>query len=104
MTPRKALLESLEVQLAEIGADVTHFRDLLSDYADLADVKNKLIRDIKQRGVVYTEVSQNGVETQKNNPSVRDLTAVNRQMLVILRELGIKTDKTGTGSGEDIDL
>jgi len=56
----------------------------------LWEVKNKLIKDIKEKGV--TIKYQNG-ENQwgyKKNDSVRELTNVNNQMLKLLDALGLK--------------
>ena len=38
---------------------------------------------------------------QKNNPSVRELANVNRQMLALLRELGISTDTVPPREDDD---
>lgn len=91
---------SLITQLENIGADLNHFIDLVNDYMELWDVKNSLIKDIKSRGVVYRDFSSVGVEMQKNNPSVKELVGVNRQMLSILKELNISTSNLG-GEGDD---
>jgi len=87
--PSKAKLvkESLLEQLASKGASVQCFEDLISDYMSLWETKNKLIKDIKRRGVVYEDVSSVGVKMMKNNPSVKELVMVNRQMLMILKEV-----------------
>ena len=83
--------KSLTEQLNEMGAKVAHFEDLINDYLALYDVKNQLIKDIKVRGVTYTDYSAAGVAMQKNNPSTKDLVSVNRQMLAILKDLGVST-------------
>lgn len=41
---------------------------------------------------MYEDYSSVGIKMMKNNPSVKELTGVNRQMLIILRELGLSTD------------
>jgi len=90
-TSKTSIRESLLAQLEAKGANVDHVIDLVKDYMSLWDVKNKLLKDIKTRGVMYTDYSSVGVEMQKNNPSVRELTGINRQMLAILKELDINT-------------
>lgn len=60
---------------------------------ELWDVKTKLSADIKNRGVTYKDFSSVGIEMQKNNPSVKELVMVNKQMLSLLKELGLSTDK-----------
>lgn len=84
---RASLLDQLEAK----GAALEHFTDLVKDYMSLWEVKNKLIKDIKTRGVMYKDYSSVGVEMQKNNPSVKELVGVNRQMLALLKELGLST-------------
>lgn len=84
---------SLIEQLTQIGANIPFFEDLVEDYMCLWDVKNGLQEDIKERGVTYIDVSSVGVEMMKNNPSTKELTMVNRQMLSILEKLGLSTDK-----------
>jgi len=89
---RKAIRQSLLDQLKAKGAELDHFVDLVEDYMSLWDVKNKLIKDIENRGVMYKDFSSVGIEMQKNNPSVKELVGINRQMLAILKELDINTN------------
>lgn len=98
---RASIRRSLLSQLEAMGADQDHFVDLVKDYLSLYDVKNRLIKDIKERGVMYTDLSSVGVEMQKNNPSVRELVNVNRQMLALIRELGISTDTVPPREDDD---
>ena len=88
---KSQIRKSLTEQLDEMGAKVAHFEDLINDYLALYDVKNQLIKDIKDRGVTYTDYSAAGVAMQKNNPSTKDLVSVNRQILAILKDLGVST-------------
>lgn len=88
---RQRIEESLLEQLQTKGADIEHFIDLVRDYMSLWDVKNDLLQDIKKRGVMYKDFSSVGVEMMKNNPSVRELVGINRQMLAILKDLEINT-------------
>lgn len=102
MLKRKDILESLGEQLALKGAALSHYSDLLNDYMELWDTKNALTKDIKKRGVVYKDVSAAGHEMWKNNPSVKELVLVNRQMLSILKELKLTTDEAGGGDEDDL--
>lgn len=54
------------------------------------DIKNKLIKDIKTRGV--TVEYKNGANQfgHKKNDSISELNKTNAQMLKILNELGLK--------------
>lgn len=99
---RKDIKESLEEQLAMKGASLCHYADLLNDYMTLWDTKKALAKDIKKRGVVYKDVSSVGVEMFKNNPSVKELVMVNRQMLTVLKELKLSTDEAGGGDEDDL--
>lgn len=96
--------ESLIEQLKEKGADVACFSDLIEDYMKLWNIKNKLVTDINKRGVVYEDVSSVGITMKKNNPSVKEIVNVNRQMLSILEKLGISTEKCVASGDDDADL
>jgi len=99
---KKSIRESLLAQLEAKGADVDHFVDLVKDYMSLWEVKNKLVKDIKKRGVMYTDYSSVGVEMQKNNPSVRELVGVNRQMLALLKDLGLNTSTVASTDDDEM--
>lgn len=90
---KKKIKESLIKQLETKGADAAHFYDQIDDYMHLYDVKKQLIADIKKRGVSYETLSASGVKIVKQNQSVKDLIATNKQMLNILEKLGLTTDK-----------
>lgn len=96
---RDKVHESLLDQIRMKGAEIECYKDMLSDYMAFWDTKNLLIADIRDRGVVYEDKSAAGYMMQKNNPSVKELVMVNRQMLTILKELGLKTDEAGGGDG-----
>lgn len=93
--------ESMLKRLAAMGADQPHYADLVGDYIALWDIKEKLIKDVRKRGVTYKDVSSVGVEMQKNNPSTKELIGVNRQMLSILEKLNLVTTAASAGGGED---
>lgn len=84
--------DSLEQQLREKGADNDCFRDLIRDYMSLYEIKKELQKDIKKRGVSYETTSASGYHIMKQNQSVKDLVAVNKQMLLILEKLKLTTD------------
>ena len=102
MSKRSIIQASLQEQLALKGASLDHYEDLLSDYMNLWDTKNKLILDIKKRGVVYQDVSASGNLMWKNNPSIKELVLVNKQMLSILKELKLSTNEAGGGDADDL--
>lgn len=89
-------------QLALIGAAKPHYEDLIRDYMSLWETKKSLQKDIKDRGIVYEEYTATGIEVKKNNPSVKDLVAINKQMLSLLKELGLTTSKVGDDGDYDL--
>lgn len=96
--------ESLRKQLRAKGADVAHFEDLICDYMIFYDTKKMLQKDIKTRGVSYETSSASGHPIMKQNQSVKDLVAVNKQMLTILDKMHLTTDAPTGGESEDEDL
>ena len=89
------ILESLKSQLKKKNADISVFNDLIDDYMSLYSIKKKLTADIRKRGVSYeTESASGKARIVKQNQSIKDLVAVNKQMLMILDKLGLTTDKT----------
>jgi phage terminase small subunit len=66
----------------------------------LWDIKTALRKDIKTRGATYEETSSTGRMIWKSNPAVKEIVNVNRQMLSLLKELGLTTENTG-GDDED---
>lgn len=77
-------------QLERNGVYGMHYLDLINDYMSMWEIKNKLIKDIKERGV--TIEYQNGANQwgYKKNDSISELNKTNAQMLKILNELGLK--------------
>ena len=78
-------------QLKEKGVyKYIHYRDLVNDYMGLWDFKNMLQADIYKRGVsVYWQNSESQFGYKKNE-SITELIKVNKQMLKILYDLGIR--------------
>lgn len=98
---RAKIKNSLMTQLKTKGANVAHFEDLIGDYLVFYDTKKKLQQDIEERGVSFETTSASGHPIVKQNQSVKDLVAVNKQMLVILDKMHLTTDEP-TG-GEEVD-
>ena len=70
-----------------------HYIDLIDDYMAMWDVKNSLIKDIKDKGVSVKYQNGENQWGYKKNDSVRELTNVNNQMLKLLDSLGLKASK-----------
>ncbi|MGG3943380.1 P27 family phage terminase small subunit [Peribacillus psychrosaccharolyticus] len=90
---RKIIGKDLKEQLTDKGAGHAHYLDMVNDYLALWDVKNKLIADIEERGVVVKW----GQMGKKKNDSVGELNKTNAQMLKILSELGLKASERKKG-------
>lgn len=103
-TTKQKIKDSLIKQLQVKGAKVAHFENLIDDYLFLFDTKNKLQKDIKKRGVSYETTSANGFKITKQNQSVKDLVAVEKQMIALLKELGLTTDAPTGEEAVDEDL
>lgn len=91
-TTKTKVRDSLVEQLKNQGANVEFFASLIDDYMALWDAKEQLVADISARGVVIVGMGSMGQPTEKNNPSVKDLVAVNRQMLTLLSSLGLSPE------------
>ena len=98
---KQEIYESLLHQLALMGADVAVFEDLVDKYMEMWEVDSLLTNDIMKRGVMYEDVSSVGIPMMKNNPSVKEKVAINRQMLQILSQLNIKTEGIGNSCADE---
>jgi len=76
-------------------ADIDPFLSMIDDYASLWSIKNQLMADIRKYGAVITEKNGDTKIRIKNNPSVKELVGVNKQMLSLLKELGLSTANVG---------
>ena len=97
---RKIIKQELLDQLDHNGTYGKHYIDLIDDYMGLWDTKNKLLADIKERGVIAPYTNANGTVTQKKNESVELLIRVNAQMLKLLDALGVTPSATGGDEDE----
>lgn len=86
---RETIREDLLAQLERNGTTGACYTDLVDDYMEMWDTKNKLTEDIRERGVTVKCVTQAGENIRKND-SVGELVKLNAQMLKLLDSLGIK--------------
>lgn len=78
-----------------------HYQDLVNDYMKMWDFKNMLQEDIDERGVsVYWQNSETQYGYRKND-SISELLKVNKQMLKILYDLGIRASDLEVVDDED---
>lgn len=94
MAKKTDIKKDLKNQLERNGIFGEHYTDLIEDYMSLWDIKNKLIKDIKERGVTVEWNNGGGQSGSKKNESIGELNKTNAQMLKILNELSLKAVKT----------
>ena len=92
----------MEKQLAAKGADIDMFNDQINDYMTMWDLKEQLKDDIKEHGLRMKYLTANGGYAEKDNPSVKQLPLINKQMLMLIKQLDISTDKV-VKDGEEAD-
>lgn len=85
---RKSLIRQLEQK----GASLAHFVGLIDDYCWYYEQVSIMKKDISIKGTTYTSISSVGKEYEKDNPNVKLLPTYTRQMLQILKDLGLTTD------------
>lgn len=95
---KNGLIKQLEIR----GAKTPHVMSLVDDYMFLHDQVQKMKMSIKKDGPEYKATSAAGKEYMKENPAIKNIIIYNRQMLAILKELGLSTD--GAGEPEDDEL
>lgn len=95
--------EDLLKQLHENETYGKHYEDLIEDYMALWEIKNRLIEDIKKRGVSieWNNGIQNG---RKKNDSISELNKTSAQMLKILSELGLKPSPKAEEWDDNIEM
>lgn len=104
MVRKTEIKKDLIDQLERNGVYGKHYLDLINDYMSLWDIKNKLIRDIKKRGVSVYWCNGGGQEGYKKNDSIPELNKTNAQMLKILNELGLKASSLGQADDPDEEM
>ena len=92
----------MEKQLEAKDADIDMFNDQINDYMTMWDLKEQLKDDIKEHGLRMKYLTANGGYAEKDNPSVKQLPLINKQMLMLLKQLDISTEKV-VKDGEDAD-
>ena len=82
---------SLIHQLKQKNACLDHFMGLVDDYCFYFETVEQLKNEILEKGVTYTSMSASGKEYEKDNPALKLLPGYTRQMLQILKDLGLNT-------------
>ena len=86
----KIIKEDLIQQLELKGMYHSFYKDLVDQYIEYYNLKNKLMKDIKEKGVRVNVTSGNGFKTSKANESIMLCQKVTQIMLKILNDLGLK--------------
>lgn len=87
-------------QLERNGVVGEFYVDLVNDYMAMWNVKNKLIKDIEEKGVSVRYQNGENQFGYKKNDSVAELQRTNNQMLRLLDHLGLKPSRQ---DNEEID-
>lgn len=99
----KEIKEDLLNQLKENETYGKHYEDLVNDYMALWDIKNRLIEDIKERGVSI-EWNNGKQAGKKKNDSIPELNKTSAQMLKILSELGLKPSSKEAPGDDNLEM
>ncbi|MBS6503574.1 MAG: P27 family phage terminase small subunit [Clostridium sp.] len=101
MASAKKIKDSLINQLAKKGANVDHFMALIDDYIWYFNQEKAMQKDIKDRGLTIKTTSASGYPIEKENPSIKNAMAYNKQKLAILKELQLTTQNCILEDDED---
>jgi hypothetical protein len=102
ISKREKIKQDLLDQLERNGTYGDHYLDLVDDYINLWQIKNKLIKDGKKNP--YTEWRNSETSYgRKKNDSIDQAVKVNEQMMKILKFLGLKPPQDG-GGGDEYDM
>ena len=104
MVKKSDIKRDLLDQLERNGVYGSHYLDLVNDYMALWDVKNQLIKDIKERGVSVEYQNGKNQWGYKKNDSVVELNRTNAQMLRLLNELGLKATNFEAADDDDEEM
>lgn len=86
---RREIKNALITALKEKGAESAFYMDQIDKYMDLWDMYLLLAKDVKENGLRYPTVSPSGAEVIKDNPSVKNLPAYNKQMIMQLKMMDL---------------
>lgn len=93
--------EDLIDQLIAKGKHQSFYTDLVDDYMKYWDLKRKLQKDIRDKGLRYEVTSGNGFVSEKPNESIQNIMKVTSTMLKILQDLGLQNPETKEDYADD---
>lgn len=86
---RNAIKASMIEELKRRGADAALYLDQINKYMDLWDMYLLLAEDVKTKGLRYEAMTPSGQIIVKENPSVKNLPACNKQMIMQLKMMDL---------------
>lgn len=86
--------------MVQKGADIYLFKDQIDDYMTMWDLKEKLKEDVEKNGLRLNYKTASGGQAEKDNPSIKQIPLINKQMLMLLKQLEVSTDNAAKG-GDD---
>lgn len=101
MVKKTVIKKDLLDQLERNGTSGYQYIDLVDDYMKLWEIKNKLLKDIKDRGVSVEYNNGGGQSGFKKNDSISELNKTITQMLKILNDLGLKAADLEADDGDE---
>lgn len=79
--------DDLQAQLRSQEKNGKYYDDLVNDYIYYLELRTKLKKDIRDKGLRYKTTNAAGKEIEKSNESIVNITKVTSLMLKILSEL-----------------
>lgn len=102
MATKVGIKKSLVKQLQSKGANVDHFSSLVDDYIWYWEQEKSMQKDVEIRGKCYETYSATGTMIEKENPSVKNALAYNKQKLAILKELELTTKNVTSDKDDEL--
>lgn len=101
ITKRSEIKQDMLDQLERNGVYGSQYTNLVDDYMSMWDIKNKLLKDIKKRGINIEWDNGGGQKGIKKNDSLTQLYKINSEMLSVRKELGLQPTKNKAVADED---
>lgn len=86
---RREIKTAMIDALKKKGADTALYMDQIEKYMDLWDMYILLAEDVKTNGLRFATTTPSGQTIIKENPSVKNLPAVNKQMIMQLKMMDL---------------
>lgn len=94
--------KSLIAQLAEKGADVSHYLSLIDDYMYYQQQEKAMQTDIRKNGRMIKCTSAAGKLYDTENPAIKEAVLYNRQKLMILKALGLEVEGCKANANDEL--